>query len=235
VILYEKEGYLGGQVKLASIPPSKTIYQEVANSRLRSLKELCVDIHCGQDLTADMVREIRPDVLIVATGSESAIPNIPGINGKRVMSARRALTSEEVGPSVLVMGGGLVGCETADYLAGKGLAVTIVEMLKHTARDIGPAARFFLRQRLKEKHVLILTQSTVKSIDDDFAIVNTPGGEQRLGPFDTIVMATGATPVTALEGQVKGIVPEVHVIGDACKPGKIMTAVEQGADIALKL
>jgi 2,4-dienoyl-CoA reductase-like NADH-dependent reductase (Old Yellow Enzyme family)/thioredoxin reductase len=235
VILYEKEGYLGGQVKLASIPPSKTIYQEVAHSRIRSVKELGVDIHCGQALTADMVREIRPDVLIIATGSESAIPNIPGIDSKRVMSARRALTSEEVGPAVLVIGGGLVGCETADYLAGKGMAVTIVEMLKHTARDIGPAARFFLRQRLKEKQVLILTQSIVKSIDDDFAIVNTPAGEQRLGPFDTIVMATGAAPVNALGDQAGGIVPEVHVIGDACKPGKILAAVEQGADVALKL
>ena len=235
VILYEKEGYLGGQVKLAAIPPSKTIYQEVAHSRIRSIKELGVDIHCGQALTADMVREIRPDVLIIATGSESAIPNIPGIDNKRVISARKALTSEDVGPCVLVIGGGLVGCETADYLAGKGMVVTIVEMLKHTARDIGPAARFFLRQRLKEKQVLILTQSMVKCIDDDFAVVNTPGGEQRLGPFDTIVMATGAAPVNQLEDQARGIVPEVLVIGDACKPGKILAAVEQGADVALKL
>ena len=235
VILYEKEGYLGGQVKIASIPPSKAIYQEVAHSRIRALKELGVDMHCGQALTADMVSEIRPDVLIIATGSEPAIPNIPGINSKKVMSARKALICEEAGPCVLVIGGGLVGCETADYLAGKGMAVTIVEMLKHTARDIGPAARFFLRQRLKEKQVLILTQSTVLSIDDDFATVSTPGGEQRLGPFDIIVMATGAAPVNALEDLVKGSVPEVHVIGDARKPGKILAAVEQGADIALKL
>ena len=110
VILYEKEGYLGGQVKLASIPPSKAIYEEVVHSRIRALKGLGVDIHCGQAVTADMVREIRPDVLIIATGSEPAIPNIPGINNKRVISARRALTSEEVGPCVLVIGGGLVGC-----------------------------------------------------------------------------------------------------------------------------
>ena len=115
------------------------------------------------------------------------------------------------------------------------MAVTIVEMLKHTAGDIGPAARFFLRQRLKEKQVLILTQSAVKSIDDDFATVNTPGGEQRLGPFDTIVIAAGAAPVNSLEDQVKGSVPEVHVIGDARKPGKILAAVEQGADVALRL
>ncbi|MCX5993392.1 MAG: NAD(P)/FAD-dependent oxidoreductase, partial [Chloroflexi bacterium] len=235
VILYEKEGYLGGQVKIASIPPSKALYQEVAHSRIRALKELGVDMHCGQALTADMVREISPDVLIIATGSEPAIPNIPGINSKKVMSARKALICEEAGPCVLVIGGGLVGCETADYLAGKGMAVTIVEMLKHTARDIGPAARFFLRQRLKEKQVLILTQSTVLSIDDDFATVSTPGGEQRLGPFDIIVMATGAAPVNALEDLVKGSVPEVHVIGDARKPGKILAAVEQGADVALKL
>ncbi|MFA5079224.1 MAG: NAD(P)/FAD-dependent oxidoreductase [Dehalococcoidia bacterium] len=235
VILYEREGYLGGQVKLAAIPPSKSVYQEVARSRIKAIHELGVHIQCGQALTADAVREIKPDVLIIATGSDSSIPNIPGINSKKVISARRALTSEEVGPCVLVIGGGLVGCETADYLAGKDMSVTIVEMLKHTARDIGPAARFFLRRRLQEKQVLILTQSTVKSIDEDYAIVDTPGGQQRLGPFDTIVMATGAVPVNSLYEQVKSIVPEVYVIGDACKPGKILAAVEQAADIALKL
>ncbi len=115
------------------------------------------------------------------------------------------------------------------------MSVTVVEMLKHTARDIGPAARFFLRRRLQEKQVLILTQSTVKSIDDAYAVVDTPGGKQRLGPFDTIVMATGAVPVDSLKDQVRDIVPEVYVIGDACKPGKILAAVEQAADIALKL
>ena len=235
VILYEKDGYLGGQVKLAAIPPSKDIYQEVAHSRISSIREMCVDIHCGQVLTADIIRDIRPDVLIVATGSEPTIPNIPGISSKRVISARKALTSEEVGSCVLVIGGGLVGCETADYLAGKGAAVTIVEMLRHTARDIGPAARFFLRRRLQEKQVLILTQSTVKSIDDDIAIVDTPGGEQRLGPFDTIVVAAGAASNNLLEDQAKGLVPDIYVIGDACKPGKILAAVEQGADLALKL
>jgi 2,4-dienoyl-CoA reductase-like NADH-dependent reductase (Old Yellow Enzyme family)/thioredoxin reductase len=235
VILYEQEGYLGGQVKLAAIAPSKSVYQEVALSRIKAIHELEVHIHCGQAVTADTVREIKPDVLIIATGSEPAIPNIPGINGKKVISARRALTSEDVGPCVLVIGGGLVGCETADYLAGKGMSVTVIEMLKHTARDIGPAARFFLRRRLQEKQVLILTQSTVKSIDDDFAVVDTPAGEQRLGPFDTIVTATGALPVNSLADQVKDFVAEVYVIGDACKPGKILAAVEQASEIALKL
>jgi len=110
-----------------------------------------------------------------------------------------------------------------------------VEMLKYTAHDIGPAARFFLRKRLKENQVKILTRATVKSIAGDAVTIDSPGGEERLPPFDTIVLATGATAVNDLEAQVKGSVPEVYVIGDAAKPGKILAAVEKGAEIALAL
>ena len=235
VTLYEKDGYLGGQTKLTSIPPGKEVYREVAGSRIQAIKKLGVDIHCGQRLTADVVRQIKPDVLIIATGSEPAVPNIPGVNGENVMSARKALCFPEVGENVLVIGGGLVGCETADYLAGQGKKVTIVEMLKYTAHDIGPAARFFLRKRLKEKQVKILTQATVKSIDGGIVTIDSPAGEQKLGPFDTVVLAAGATAVNDLEAQVKGLVPEVYVIGDAAKPGKILAAVEKGAEVALAL
>jgi 2,4-dienoyl-CoA reductase-like NADH-dependent reductase (Old Yellow Enzyme family)/thioredoxin reductase len=235
VILYEKDGYLGGQTKLVSIPPCKAIYQDVARSRIDAVKQCGVDVRAGQTLTVDKIKEIKPDVLIVATGSESAIPNIPGINRHEVISARKALATEEAGDNVLVIGGGLVGCETADYLASKGKKVTIVEMLKYTARDIGPSARFFLKKRLTENHVAVLTQAKVKSISEDGVLVETPAGEQKLGPFDTIVLAVGATPVRDLEEQAKGLVPQIYVIGDAAKPGKILAAVEQGAETALKL
>jgi 2,4-dienoyl-CoA reductase-like NADH-dependent reductase (Old Yellow Enzyme family)/thioredoxin reductase len=235
VILFEKDGYLGGQTKLVAIPPAKAIYCEVAQSRIKAIKDLGVDIHVGKRLTADIVRQLKPDVLIIATGSEPSIPNIPGVNAKNVMSARKALSSEEVGDNVLVIGGGLVGCETADYLASKGKHVTVVEMLKHTARDIGPAARFFLRKRLKEKRVNMLTQTKVNAISDSSALVATPEGERKIGPFDTFVLAMGAVPVNDLAEQVKGLVNEVYVIGDADKPGKILAAVEKGAEIALNL
>ncbi|MGD0854287.1 MAG: FAD-dependent oxidoreductase [Dehalococcoidia bacterium] len=235
VTLYEKDGYLGGQTKLVAIPPSKAVYQEVARSRIAAIKELGVDIHVGKALTIDKIKEIKPDVLIIATGSEPAIPNIPGISRKNVISARKALSTEVEGDSVLVIGGGLVGCETADYLAGQGKKVTIVEMLKSTAKDIGPAARFFLRKRLKENHVAIMTQTTVKSVADDGVLLGTLNGEQKIGPFDIIVLAAGATSIRDLEEQARKFVPEVYVIGDAAKPGKILAAVEQGAETALKL
>jgi len=189
----------------------------------------------GKALTIDKIKELKPDVLIIATGSVPAIPNIPGINRKNVISAAKALCTEVEGDTVLVIGGGLVGCETADYLAGKDKKVTIVEMLKSTAKDIGPAARFFLRKRLKENNVTIITQATVKSVEDDGVLVDTPDGQKKIGPFDTIVLAAGATAVNDLEEQARKLVPEVYVIGDAAKPGKILAAVEQGAELALTL
>jgi pyruvate/2-oxoglutarate dehydrogenase complex dihydrolipoamide dehydrogenase (E3) component len=189
----------------------------------------------GQRLTADKIKEIRPDILIIATGSEPTIPAIPGVNRKNIISARQALSTEEIGDNVLVIGGGLVGSETADYLSSKGKNVTIVEMLGHIAEGIGPAALFFLRNRLKEKQVKIMTRTTVKSIADDGVVVETASGEKRLGPFDTIVLAVGATAVNDLEEQAKDLVPEVYVIGDAAKPGKIFAAVEEAAEVALKL
>ncbi|RPJ62715.1 MAG: FAD-binding protein [Dehalococcoidia bacterium] len=235
VTLYEKDGYLGGQTKLVSIAPGKAVYQDIARSRIAAIKQLCVDVHVGKALTIDKIKELKPDVLIIATGSVPAIPNIPGINKKNVISAAKALCTEVQGDNVLVIGGGLVGCETADYLAGQEKKVTIVEMLKSTAKDIGPAARFFLRKRLKENNVAIITQTTVKSVEDDGILVDTPDGQKKIGPFDIIVLAAGATSVNDLEEQARKVVPEVYVIGDAAKPGKILAAVEQGAELALKL
>jgi len=235
VTLYEKDGYLGGQTKYVAIPPCKAVYQDVARSRITAIKQLGVDIHVGQALTIDKIKELRPDALIIATGSESAVPDIPGIARKNVIGARWALSKEVEGNNVLVMGGGLVGCETADFLASQGKKVTIVEMLKSTAKDIGPAARFFLRKRLKDNQVVIMTQSKVKSVEDDGIVIETPEGEKKIGPFDAIVLAVGATPVKDLEEQARKLVPEVYVIGDAAKPGKILAAVEQGAETALKL
>jgi len=235
VILYEKDTALGGQVNIAAIPPKKDIYREVTISRAKAIKELGVEIHLGRELTPDMVKQIAPDVLIIATGSKPLIPKISGIERKNVITASEALKGAKTGEKVVIVGGGLVGCETADYLAQQGKEVTIVEMLRHTARDIGPAARFFLRRRMKEKGIKIMTSTTVEEIADDGVKVKTGEGSQVLGPVDTVVLATGAESINELEPAVKGMVSEVYVIGDACKPGKILAAVEQAADLARKL
>ena len=235
VILYEKDKALGGQINIADIPPKKDIYNEVILSRARAIKELGVEVHTGEELTPELVKRIAPDVLIVATGSKPLVPKIPGIDRKNVITAAEALKGTKVGDKVIVVGGGLVGCETADYLAQQGKEVTIVEMLRHTARDVGPSARYFLRRRMAEKGIKILTSTTVEEITDDGVSVKSGEGSQLLSPVDTVVLATGAESLNELEAKVKDTVPEVYVIGDAAKPGKIMAAVEQAADLARQL
>jgi 2,4-dienoyl-CoA reductase-like NADH-dependent reductase (Old Yellow Enzyme family)/NADPH-dependent glutamate synthase beta subunit-like oxidoreductase len=234
VTLFEKEKALGGQIKYVAIPPDKDIYQEVARSRIKALKDLNVDTRLGEELTVDKIKEMKPDVLIVATGSVPAVLPIPGIDRKNVMSARQALTSKVAGRNVLIIGGGLVGCETADYLTGKGKNVTVVEMLDHVSRDIDPAALYFLMKRLTEKKVTILTGTKVVSIGDG-VIAESAGGKKDLGRFDTVVQAVGAGAVNTLEEQARGIVPEVYVLGDAAKPGKILAAVDAAAELALQI
>lgn len=235
VVLYEKERVLGGQVNIAVIPPTKEIYKEVIRSRARAIKELGVEVHMGEQVTPGVVKKVSPDVLIIATGSQPLIPRIPGVDRSNVVTAAEVLRGAKVGERVIVVGGGLVGCETADYLAQLGKQVTIVEMLRHTARDIGPAARYFLRRRMTEKGIKIMTSTTVEEITGDGVRVRSEQGTQVLSPVDTVVLATGAEPVNELAQAVQGLVPEVYVVGDAAKPGKILAAVEQAAEIARKL
>jgi 2,4-dienoyl-CoA reductase-like NADH-dependent reductase (Old Yellow Enzyme family)/thioredoxin reductase len=235
VILYEKDKALGGQINIAVIPPKKDIYNEVTLSRAKAIKELGVEIHLGSELTPDIVKQIAPEVLIIATGSKPLVPQISGIGRKNVITSAEALRGANVGDKVVVVGGGLVGCETADYLAQQGKEVTVVEMLRHTARDIGPAARYFLRRRLAEKGIKILTSTTVEEIVEGGIKVSSAEGSRLLGSVDTVVLATGAESVNELGPKVKDIVPEIYVIGDAAKPGKILAAVEQAAEVARKL
>ncbi len=235
VVLYEKEKVLGGQVNIAVIPPMKDIYKEVTISRAKAIKQLGVKVHPGKKLIPEITKKESPDVLIIATGSRPLIPNIAGIDRNNVVTASEVLKGAKVGERVVVVGGGLVGCETADYLAQQGRQVTIVEMLRHTARDIGPAARYFLRRRMAEKGIKIMTLTTVEEVTDDGVKVRSEQGTQILSPVDTVVLATGAEPVNELESAVKGFVPEVYVVGDAAKPGKILAAVEQAAEVARRL
>ena len=234
VTLYEKKDSLGGQVILAALPPTKEIWLEVVRSRVKDLQRLGVEIKLGCELTPQMIKELSPEVLIVATGSAPLSPDVPGIDRDNVVTAQDVLNGAPVGSRVVVVGGGLVGCETADYLAQQGKDVTVVEMLRRTAQDISPGARYFLRRRLKEKNVKMLTSTPVKAITGDGVVISPESGERTLGPVDTVVLATGARSVNDLAA-VKEFVPEVYVIGDAASPGKVLQAVQQATEVAQKL
>jgi pyruvate/2-oxoglutarate dehydrogenase complex dihydrolipoamide dehydrogenase (E3) component len=235
VSLYEKQGCLGGQALLAAVPPTKEVWGEVVQSIIKDAQRLGVETKLGEELTPETVKKISPDVVIVATGSAPLLPDLPGMERDNVVTAHDALSGAHVGKRALVIGGGMVGCETADYLAQQGKDVTIVEMAEHIAQDASPSSSYFLRRRLTQGKVKKLTSTLVKAITDQGVIVSRESGEQTLGPVDTVVLALGASPVNDLATAIEGLASEVYVVGDAASPGRILEAVQQAADIARRL
>jgi len=235
VTLFEKETFLGGQAIAASVPPSKDILKEVMLSRAKALERLGVEINLGKELTPQAIRIISPDVLIIATGSKPLLPDLPGIAQRNVATAWDVLKGEPVGDRIVVMGGGLVGCETADYLSDNGRNVTIIEMRREVAVDMSPASRYFMFRRLKKRGVKIFTSTIVKAIIDDGVVISSGNGEQTIESVDTIVLASGAEPVNGLASGTLGLVPRIYIVGDADRPGKLLQATQQAAEIARSL
>jgi 2,4-dienoyl-CoA reductase-like NADH-dependent reductase (Old Yellow Enzyme family)/thioredoxin reductase len=236
VTLYEKQRALGGQFRIAAIPPFK---QEIARAiayYIHMCQKYGVSLKTGVTATVAQILAEKPDVVIVATGGEPFIPDIEGVSGARVVTAWDILEGKQpAGNRVLMVGGGMVGCEVADFLGEHLHDVTLMEMLLEIAQDVPLYVRDFLMQRLRDYSVKIETGTSVVKFLDNGVIVNKDGNESRLEGFDTIVLALGAKSVNDLEEQLADKVPELYVIGDALAPRQAIDAIEEGARVALKL
>ncbi|WP_213996824.1 FAD-dependent oxidoreductase [Tepidanaerobacter syntrophicus] len=236
VILCEKSGELGGQFLLACVPPGKQEISRGLKYFVTQVEKSNIDVRLNTEVTKDLVKELKPDAVIVATGGKPLIPNIPGIDKENVVTAKDVLEFNKVaGKNVLVIGGGIVGCETTDLLLEYGRKVTIVEMLDDIAKDIGLGPKYFLMDRFFHHGVNIITNSPVKEITQDGAIIETPEGEKTLSGFDTIIIAVGTSPVNELAEAIEGVVDEVYVVGDAKKPRKALEAIAEGYEAAINL
>ncbi|MFC1824306.1 FAD-dependent oxidoreductase [Thermodesulfobacteriota bacterium] len=191
------------------------------------------------------MEELKPDVLVVATGAAPLVPdNIPGIDREGVHTAWDVLKGEAAlkPRNVVIVGGGSVGCETADFLAelGDNLAmgrttVTIVEMLRRIAMDMALETRHLLMGRLREKAVTIITAAKVKEIRDEGVVISRNGSDETLPNVDHIILALGSGPVEELSEKLRGKVGEIHVIGDAQKPRRAVEAIAEGRKIGMKI
>jgi pyruvate/2-oxoglutarate dehydrogenase complex dihydrolipoamide dehydrogenase (E3) component len=190
----------------------------------------------GTEATAKQIVAEKPDAVIIATGSEPIIPDISGVNGERVATAWDILEGKkQAGNKVLIVGGGMVGCEVADFLGEHLHSVTLIEMLPEIAEDVPPAVGYFLMQRLKEYGVQIETETSVIEFLEDGAIVSKNGKKSKLKGFDTIVLALGTKSVNHLKEQLVKKISELYVIGDAVTPRQAIDAIEEGARVAVKL
>jgi 2,4-dienoyl-CoA reductase-like NADH-dependent reductase (Old Yellow Enzyme family)/thioredoxin reductase len=236
VTLYEKRPALGGQFRIAAMPPFKQDIAKAIAYYLHMCKKHGVSFKLGTEATVEQIVTDHPDAVVIATGSEPIIPDMSGVNGSRVATAWDILEGkEQAGNKVLIVGGGMVGCEVADFLGEHLHQVTIVEMLPEIASDIPPPVKYFLLQRLRDYGVQIEIETSVVEFLDDGAIVSRNGKTTPLKGFDTIVLAMGTKSVDSLKKQLEEKISELYVIGDALAPRKAIEAIEEGAKIALKI
>jgi len=244
VTLYEKEAKLGGQFNLAVVAPMKQELSKIIKYLSTQLEKAGVQVHLNTEVAPDLVEEMKPDVVIVATGGTPLIPAIPGVGGKKVFTAHDVLAGKVPihHGNVLIIGGGMVGCEVADLLANlgdnqlqRGTPVTIVEMLHGIGLDILPQPRMLLMPRLRERGVKAVTLATVKEILEDGVVIAKDGQEEAIRGMDYIILAVGAESVDELSECIKDRVAEVYVIGDAKEPRKALEAIAEGAEVGRKI
>ena len=236
VTLYEKRQMMGGQYRIAAIPPFKQDIARAISYYTHRCNKYGVCLKLGIEATAEQIIAEKPDVVIVATGGESLIPDIKGAKGPCVVTAWDILEGKkQAGHKVLIIGGGMIGCEVADFLGEHLHHVTLIEMLPEIAKDVPLSTGYFLMQRLKEYGVQIETETSIVELLDDGAVVNKNGTVSRLGGFNTIVLALGTKSVDSLKNQLEKKVSELYVIGDALAPRQAIDAIEEGARVALKI
>ena len=233
VTLREKGDALGGNLIPASIPDFKQDYRILINYLSTQIKKLGVVIELGKEATPEQIQKMKPDVVFIATGSTPIIPEIPGVDKAKVVTAIDVLLGKkETRESVVVIGGGLVGCEIVLYLAQKGKKLTIVEILDSIARDIPFSNRMHLLKLLADTNVKILTETCVAEILDDSVVITNKYGKRSKLENDTVVLALGLKSNRGLEEALRDKVPEIYVIGDCVEPRKVINAIWEGFRLA---
>jgi NADPH-dependent 2,4-dienoyl-CoA reductase/sulfur reductase-like enzyme len=236
VILFEKEEETGGQLRFASQAPYKDQYGIWASWLTSQAKKMGVIVRTGVEMTEGMISEGNPEVVILATGGEQIKPDIPGIDLSLVCNAWQVLGGAvPVGRNPVVVGGGLIGMETADYLCQKGMQVTLVEVLKRSPVLKITSHGFMLHNRLKEAGCRLLFNTTVKKIEESSVIVLIENREQILSPVDQVIIAVGLKSNDKLKEILQAKKIRHFIIGDALQPRRIIEATEEGARAAWNL
>jgi 2,4-dienoyl-CoA reductase (NADPH2) len=238
VTLFEKEAETGGWLRVGCLPPHKEEIRTLSNSLDVRARKAGAEIRLNHEATPEVIAEGKADVLVLAMGASSFIPTIPGVNLPHVVLAEDVLTGRKtVHGSVIVIGGGLVGCETAEFLMAKGeniATVTILEMLDRLAPTISPTYRPFFLARLKKMGVLTEMQTTVEAITDRGVMVNRKGVSDMISA-DSVILAVGLKSDHALVDKFRGTAFEVFSIGDCVKPRMIREAIEEGFSLGTKI
>ena len=233
ITLVEEKQDLGGQFRLAAMPPTKQDIKEAIAFMEREAKQAGVIIKAGQPYTENLLKNLKPKIVIVATGARPLIPSIPGIENEIIVTAHDILSGKaQAGKQVLIIGGGQVGLETADYLSLQGRIVQVVEMMDRFATGMGSVSWMNLRRRLVRQGVKLTKSCMFKEFSGGKVMVVRQGRQETIEGIDTIVLAVGAVPNNVFINEIKTYVREVYIIGDAAQPRNALAAIHEGAQLA---
>jgi len=231
VTLYDERKDLGGMVITAILPPHKEELQNFIDYYSHQMEIGHVDLQLGQTVTPDMLDEADPDVIVLATGAVEELPDIEGIGQDHVVTALNVLYGNApVGDRVVVIGGGMIGVETAEFLTDRGKEVTVVEMLKRIASDVGPTSRWGLVSRLRKK-ARLLTSRTVKEVTASGVKIADAEGDMEELPADTVVVASGLVCRNELDAYLAQSGKETYRVGSCREPGQIATAIWEAFEV----
>jgi len=227
IVLYEKKHELGGQIRAGSKFPFRSELADLINYFRVALEKLGVKVEMGKEVTPELIAASRPEVVVVATGATPTIPAIPGIKNERVITIEDLMLNKKAtGDVIIVAGGGIVGCETALFLAQEGKKLTIVETLP-AAYDMNWISRMALLEMLFDKGVTI-SNGTIKEITEEGLIATDPEGKDQTLKADTIILALGSESENKLAKNLEDEIKELYVVGDCVTPGNLRKAIHEG-------
>lgn len=240
VVLIEKENNLGGQLNVACIPPHK---QEVSKwiSYLNSeLERLSIDVKYGTKATKEVIDNYSPDVVVVASGAKEIILNIPGVNREKAITAQKVLKQEEIilGGNVLIVGGGMVGCEVAEHLIHNKrgpMEVTLIEMADGIGAGMVPNNLLPMMERLNNSGVKLMTNTKLLTVNGQDVEVDHRGSNMVMKGYTHIIFACGSMAENSLYEEIKDSYPRVISIGDAKGPRQALEAVREAWEAAMEI
>jgi 2,4-dienoyl-CoA reductase-like NADH-dependent reductase (Old Yellow Enzyme family)/thioredoxin reductase len=237
VTLAEKEDRLGGQFNLAWQAPGKEKMRAGLNHLANAVKADTASVLTGQAVNAALVADIKPDLLVWATGAGQYIPEIQGLNSQYTLSAVDYFGEKKSvnGSRVLVIGAGRTGIEIAERLGAQGLDVTATKRTDPIGSMMEMITKKLTLMRIEQMQtVTLMPHTTVKAFEPDRVVVEKDGDTFFLDPFDTVILASGMRSAPGPGPEIEKSVATIEVIGDANQVMDIYTAVHAGYDLALK-
>ena len=264
VTIFDHAPEIGGQLPLVAAPPGREEFGRLLQYYQKQVQGSGITLKLGKRVTMKELRRIRPNLVILATGSRQIKPELPGVDRPEVVMAWDVLLDKvDLGETVAVIGGGAVGIETAIAVADRGTLsgdvlkflmkheaeeaerlkelivqgtrkVTLLEMLPKIGKDVGVTTRWVFLKELDLLGVEVITEATVKAISEEGVVYEKQGEEHHL-KVESVVLALGSEPNDEIEKELKQAGFEYVKIGDVKKPRKIIDAVHEGFLAALEI